>query len=130
MDLTYSKNQYKMRKQYKLWSFNMKLVEDDKLKAIMNEKEIMYFKRCGLKTVIATNPKTGSAIVFNQSEQKWIVAPQNYHQIIYDDYFEKISKKEAQNIFQDIPPDDKLDELDGFFIGIRERMNENDRRTI
>jgi Iap family predicted aminopeptidase len=51
----------------------VKGVEDDKLKAIMNEKEIIYFKRRGLETVIATNPETGSAIVFNREKKNGLL---------------------------------------------------------
>jgi hypothetical protein len=61
---------------------------------------------------IAARPQTGSAVVFNQDEQKWDYAPQNYYQIIADDIFERISKDEAQEIFQDIPPDDLLNKID------------------
>lgn len=90
------------------------------------EKEIIYFKRRGLKTVIAANPETGSAIIFNQGEQKWVVAPQNYHQIIYDDYFEEIPAEQAQAVYGNILPDDLMDEIDG--VNVDARTLDNGRK--
>jgi hypothetical protein len=76
------------------------------------ENEIRYFtRRYLLKMAIATRPQTGSAVVFNQGEQKWVAAPQDYFQIVADEYFERISKEEAREIFQDIPPDDLLNKM-------------------
>jgi hypothetical protein len=86
------------------------------------ENEIIYFTRYPLKMAIATHPKTGSAVVFNEDEQKWVVAPQNYYQIICDTYFEKISKEQAQKIFKDTPPDDLLNDIDKYIV----RKSEND----
>jgi hypothetical protein len=86
------------------------------------KNEIIYFtRRYLLKAVIAAR-KTGSAVVFYQDEQKWDVAPQDYFQIANDEYFEIISKKEAQKIFQDIPPDDLLNEFDELLIRLREKI--------
>jgi hypothetical protein len=86
------------------------------------EKEIEYFTRYPLKMAIATHPKTGSAVVFNEYKQKWVVAPQNYYQIICNEYFEKISTEQAQKIFKDIPPDDLLNDIDKYIV----RKTEND----
>jgi regulator of sirC expression with transglutaminase-like and TPR domain len=87
------------------------------------KNEIRYFtRRYLLKAVIAARPQTGSAVVFYQDEQKWDAAPQNYFQIAYDDYFERISKEDAQKIFQDIPPDDLLNEMDELLMRLREKI--------
>jgi hypothetical protein len=68
------------------------------------ENEIRYFTRRPLKIAIATRPQTGSVVVFNQDKQKWVVAPQNYFQIAADEYFERISKKEAEKYFKRYRP--------------------------
>jgi hypothetical protein len=87
------------------------------------ENEIIYFtRRYPLKMAIATRPQTGSAVLFNQDEQKWVVAPQDYFQIAADEYFEVISKEEAQKIFKDIPPDGLLNEFDELLMGLREKV--------
>jgi hypothetical protein len=81
------------------------------------ENEIRYFTRIDmLKMVIAAHPKTGAAVVFNEKEKKWVVAPQNYFQISCDSYFERISKEQAQEIFQDILPDDLLNDIDKYIV--------------
>jgi hypothetical protein len=76
------------------------------------ENEIIYFTKIPFKWAIATHPRTGSAVVFNRNEQKWIEAPQNYFQIIQDTHFEIISKEQAQEIFHEIFPDDLLNNID------------------
>lgn len=90
------------------------------------ENEIRYFTRYPLKIAIATRPQTGSVVVFNQDEQKWEVAPQDYFQIANDEYFERISEEEAQKIYKEIPPNDLLNEMDKLLMRLREKVK-NDK---
>jgi hypothetical protein len=77
------------------------------------ENETVFFTRDTIEnSAVAARPKTGAAAVFNVSEQKWVIAPGTYWQIISDTCFDHITREEAQKIFQDIPPDDFLDEID------------------
>lgn len=61
-----------------------------------------------IKLTIATRPKTRMTLIFNEEKGERVAGQQDYYQIIADTHFEKISKEEAQNIFQDMPPGDKL----------------------
>jgi len=79
----------------------------------MSEENLKYLFSPSKGILVAVNPHTGSAICFNQNDNKWVIAPRNYNQIIGDcmyngDDFESITQEKAKTIYKEISPDEKL----------------------
>jgi len=79
----------------------------------MNKKIIFFTKELLEGLVIATRPETGSTIIFKDKESKWDISPRDYYQLIADTNFYEITEEEAQAVYKEILPDEKLlDKID------------------
>jgi len=85
----------------------------------MKNNELVFYTNFSRKALFAAR-RTGSAIMFDESEQKWEYSRHNYYQLEIDciyDGFDNLTLEEAKKMYKDIIPDekllDKLDELSG-----------------
>ena len=68
-----------------------------------------------LGTLIVARPVTGSTIIYKENDGKWDFSPRDYYQIIADTNNDEISEEEAEKIYKDNLPDEKLlDRLDSW----------------
>jgi len=77
----------------------------------MSDKELIFFTDPSGRRLFAARPKTGSAIMFVQTEKKWKWSFHDCFQLEVDCAyagFDNITPDEAKAIYQDILPDEKL----------------------
>jgi hypothetical protein len=83
----------------------------------MSEKTLVFLFSPSKKILVAANPKTGSTISFSRENNKWVIAPRNYNQIMGDsiyngDDWDSITHEKAKSIYKDICPEEEMLKID------------------